>query len=345
MDRELELQTFAQTLSMSRSIVILTGAGISVSAGFSTFLNAAGKYDSMARGIFDRATLGCDSSKLYKKAAELVLQKKEAPATVTHDFFRYLLSRNMLSRIYSQNFDGLEEYLGTGPKGILRLSDKTIFLHGQIDRVCCSLCRKKTTLNEHILKEWKSGKAPPCEFCQRTTWSGRRVKVGVLGPDIALYNDAVDQVREEAIYQAQLQDSKEIDMFIIVGTSMRQDVSGALQMTKTFCKFARSHAPGRKVIFYINPNPPPSYIRKEIDQWIGGESDSVFRRTLFLLNPKAVLHSRVKRTASCDTIQETGLELEKRKRPAPGSLYCPTDNSKDRKVIATSEYFKKSKRK
>ena len=70
---------FAAQLMNAQYVVVLTGSGISVNAGFQTFINEDGVYDKVAKSIFDRFALGNDNWKLYKEAAKLVQIKRSAP--------------------------------------------------------------------------------------------------------------------------------------------------------------------------------------------------------------------------------------------------------------------------
>ena len=171
------------------------------------------------------------------------------------------MSKSILGRIYSQNFDGLEERLGSGPGGSIRLSDFTVYLHGKIDHYRCTMCNFNGPIDEHTFHCWLSGSAPACCECKPTSQFGRPLRVGVNAPDITLYNEALPEKREREVFEANQVDYPNVDLLIIVGTSLRTNVVGALSLAQGLAKNARKNAKGKLAVFFVNPKEPPDYFK------------------------------------------------------------------------------------
>ena len=96
---------FAAHIKEANYIVVLTGSGISVNAGFQTFVNEACVYDKAAKSIFDRFALGKYTWKLYKQAAKLIQIKRSAPGI--HDSFNPYFNL-YFSNLYTRFFQVLD---------------------------------------------------------------------------------------------------------------------------------------------------------------------------------------------------------------------------------------------
>ena len=171
------------------------------------------------------------------------------------------MSKSILGRIYSQNFDGLEERLGSGPGGTIRLSDFTVYLHGRIDHFRCTMCNSNGLIDEQTFQCWVTGSAPPCASCKSTSRFGRPLSVGIKAPDITLYNEKLPEEREREVLEVNQVDFPQIDLLIIVGTSLRTNVVGALTLAQGLAKNARKNRKGELAVFFVNPNEPPDYFK------------------------------------------------------------------------------------
>jgi NAD-dependent deacetylase sirtuin 2 len=101
-----------------KNVIVMAGAGISVSAGIPDFRTpGTGLYDNLAKynlpeptAVFDIHFFRENPAPFYQLAKELFPgQYKPTP---THNFIRLLHDRGLLLRCYTQNIDSLEAEAG-----------------------------------------------------------------------------------------------------------------------------------------------------------------------------------------------------------------------------------------
>jgi hypothetical protein len=125
-----------------KNIIILTGAGISTSAGIPDFrTKGTGLYDNLqeynlpyAEAVFDISYFRSKPQAFYTLAKE-IMPGKYAP-TLTHHFIKFLDDKGILLRCYTQNIDGLERLAGLN-------EDKLVEAHGTFATSKCIKCHYK----------------------------------------------------------------------------------------------------------------------------------------------------------------------------------------------------------
>lgn len=125
-----------------KRIVILTGAGISVSAGIPDFRSpGTGLYDNLkqydlpyAEAIFDIDYFKTQPEPFYK-LAESFLSLDKFDATPTHHFCKLLFDKDIVKHYVTQNIDNLESKAGFTNEQILQA-------HGANFGATCSRCKK-----------------------------------------------------------------------------------------------------------------------------------------------------------------------------------------------------------
>lgn len=135
------LASFAARLRGSGKVVVLAGAGISVSAGIPDFRSpGSGLYHNLARyhlsraeDIFTLGFFGSEPRPFFHLARELY-PGNFAP-TLTHYFLRLLQDKGKLLRIYTQNIDTLERVAGL-------TEEKLVEAHGSFASATCRSCGK-----------------------------------------------------------------------------------------------------------------------------------------------------------------------------------------------------------
>jgi NAD-dependent SIR2 family protein deacetylase len=127
----------------AKNIVVLCGAGISVSAGIPDFRSVdTGIYATLAKEgklpksgkVEDVFNLECfreDPSHFFNQARGLL--STEYQPTLCHYFFQLLNKKGVLRRIYSQNIDCLERKAGLP-------QEKVVLCHGSYDGAECVEC-------------------------------------------------------------------------------------------------------------------------------------------------------------------------------------------------------------
>ena len=179
-------------------------------------------------------------------------------ATLTHQFFKRLMQENKLQRIYSQNIDMLESHMKSGPRGSIRLEDKTVFLHGTIMHQKCSINpAHRSLISEAVREAWKREELMHCTECFPYNSFGRPISVGIMGPDIDLYNSG-NSSRADSIGELMEMDLQCADCLLVVGTSLRKEVVGARKLVTGFSKEILRKG---GLTFWINPAESPKGFR------------------------------------------------------------------------------------
>ncbi|KAI4622090.1 hypothetical protein J4E83_004829 [Alternaria metachromatica] len=148
------LEALAQYIKDGRAkkIVVMTGAGISTSAGIPDFRSPeTGLYANLARlnlpypeAVFDIDFFRKTPEPFYSLAQELYPGKFRP--TITHSFISLLYQKGLLLKLFTQNIDCLEREAGVP-------GDKIIEAHGSFATQCCIDCKKsypKERMNEAI---------------------------------------------------------------------------------------------------------------------------------------------------------------------------------------------------
>jgi len=261
-DDKKEFQNIAKTIRKSRKCIVVTGAGISVSGGIPDFRSSDGLYNLVknkfpqavvkGKDLFD-ATLFRDpvtTKVFYTFMGELKEILNKAKITPTHRFVKDLDNQGKLLRCYTQNIDSLERRLKLSTDITDKKNAKIVQLHGDMDRVVCTLCQETFEFTNEHKKIFKEGNSVPCPSCQskstiRELTGKRAIAVGSLRPNIVLYNEHHingDLINDFASYDI----SKKPDLLIVIGTSLK--VYGIKNLVKRLANVVHSRKNG-KVIF------------------------------------------------------------------------------------------------
>ena len=132
-------------MQRSKKMVVITGAGVSVSCGIPDFRSKeSGLYNTLncadfgipsAELLFDLDFFMIDAGPFYRFAPSLLPQEEMRPS-FCHSFIGLLENKKKLLRNYSQNVDGLERKAGI--KNVLEC-------HGTMSMFYCTgaKCKKK----------------------------------------------------------------------------------------------------------------------------------------------------------------------------------------------------------
>ena len=121
-----------ELLQNKKNIIVLCGAGISVSCGIPDFRSANGLYNTLnyqdlglscAEDLFDLEAFTDDPRPFFRFAHTLY------PGSIdpgpSHKFLAWLDRQGMLLRVYTQNIDSLEAAAGVR-------KDKIVYAHGSL---------------------------------------------------------------------------------------------------------------------------------------------------------------------------------------------------------------------
>eukprot|EP00397_Hematodinium_sp_SG-2012_P030329 GEMP01032119.1.p1 GENE.GEMP01032119.1~~GEMP01032119.1.p1 ORF type:complete len:339 (+),score=68.56 GEMP01032119.1:513-1529(+) len=199
--------TIKSLIAEKKKIVVMAGAGMSVSAGIPDFRSpGTGLYHNLKKyNLPDLPSpehlFSIDYFKEHPMAFTL-RAKSMMPGTfkptLTHYFIKLLANNGLLSRLYTQNIDTLELLAGIP-------EDLIVFAHGSFaDCHCIGSGHHRMTLDQwrfHVDKE----DPPRCQQCD-----------SLVKPDIVFFGENLPKRYADLRHQ----DLEEADMLIIIGTSL-----------------------------------------------------------------------------------------------------------------------------
>jgi NAD+-dependent protein deacetylase sirtuin 1 len=223
-------------IKQAKNIIILTGAGVSVSCGIPDFRSRDGVYSRLSheypnlpdpQAMFDIKYFFQDPRPFFKFAREIFPgQFKPSPS---HQFIRKLEDRGVLLRNYTQNIDTLERIAGI---------TKLIECHGSFATASCTRCKFRINgdaIREHILQQ----RIPICFLCNPHQSAQMEVSVatnadspesteeqeqlrnlvetGIFKPDIVFFGEELPDDFHDSIDT----DRHKCDLLIVIGSSLK----------------------------------------------------------------------------------------------------------------------------
>jgi NAD-dependent histone deacetylase SIR2 len=266
-----QLERLLKVLHKKRKIVVVAGAGISVSAGIPDFRSSTGLFKTLksehnlkssGKDLFDAAVYKDNDSttSFHTMVRSLATTTKTAAATPFHHMLATLAHEGRLLRLYTQNVDGIDTALPPlATKVPLERKGpwpKTVQLHGSLEKMVCTKCHQTSDLNPELF----DGPVPPtCPTCEesdgvRTQHAGKRSHgIGRLRPRMVLYNE--HNPDDEAIGSVVKADMRtRPDAVIVVGTTLK--VPGVKRIVREMSAIVRDRKDGGMAI-WINNEPPP----------------------------------------------------------------------------------------
>lgn len=199
-------------LAAYRNIVVLTGAGISHSAGLPTYRGAGGLWSdpelaalSDARALIDRRADACD---LFWRFRGAIAKAEPTPAHRALAAFEARLPPGARFLIVTQNVDGLHQRAG---------SRSVCEYHGSLARWRCDACR--------TVREPPDGEPPAC--------CGERMR-----PDVVMFGEMIPIDAERAAKHA----LRDCDLFVAIGTS------GTVAPASSFVRWAELNGARRVLL-------------------------------------------------------------------------------------------------
>ena len=184
-------------------ILFMVGAGISTSAGIPDFRSNTGlfkqlqeKYNlSSPEQFFEKSTFLKNPMYFYEFTKLFDLSKVNP--TISHKFMNFFVNKNIVKYIFTQNIDGLE-------KKAKIPDEKLIFAHGNFYTGHCANCNCSIDI-EKINEGIEKGEIYYCPKCG-----------GPCKPNVVFYGEGLPMRFFE-----KLQESKDVDLIIIMGTSLK----------------------------------------------------------------------------------------------------------------------------
>lgn len=222
------LDDIVRLLKGAQKIIVLTGAGVSVSCGIPDFRSRDGIYSRLAmdfpnlpdpQAMFDISFFTQDPRPFFKFARDIYPGKfKPSPC---HRFIKLLEKHNKLLRNYTQNIDTLEKEAQI---------ERVIECHGSFATATCTRCDHKVNadaIRDIVLAQ----KIPLCEKCHAnegdsvsTDDLGREatnykdlVHSGIMKPDIVFFGEGLP----DTFHEAMTADNSECDLLLVIGSSLK----------------------------------------------------------------------------------------------------------------------------
>ncbi|EER08098.1 NAD-dependent deacetylase sirtuin-2, putative [Perkinsus marinus ATCC 50983] len=203
-----------------KRIIVMAGAGISVSAGIPDFRTpGSGLYYNLQsyklgrpEDMFSMDFFKKNPYPFYHFAKHLWPTGQHRP-TPTHYFVRLLQEKGLLHRMYTQNIDGLERLAGVKDENLVEA-------HGTFSTASCIKCRAVVDpiqVRDAIL----AGNVPVmCDVCSSNTKFDPSIvaqDVGLIKPDIVFFGESLPR-RFHTLMQS---DFETCDLLIVMGTSLK----------------------------------------------------------------------------------------------------------------------------
>ena len=207
-EEEIDLccKNIARIISKSQKIVILTGAGISVSSGIPDFRSSNGLWKKYDPKIYANYTNFLNQPELFwKMSTELKKTLKNRKPTKSHFALTELQKIGKLDCLITQNVDNLHQLSGT---------KNVIELHGT-GKIChCISCDYQGNIDIVLpddLIPWID--IPHCPLC------GNLVKL-----DVVLFGEKL----QNEIFEKAFEYASNCDVFIVIGSSLEVMPANAL---------------------------------------------------------------------------------------------------------------------
>ncbi|XP_074657805.1 NAD-dependent protein deacetylase sirtuin-2-like [Tubulanus polymorphus] len=186
-----------------KNIIVMTGAGISTSAGIPDFRSpGSGLYHNLEKYDLPNPQAIFDIG-FFKENPEpfFMLAKNLWPGvfkpTPCHYFIRLLHEKGMLLRTFTQNIDTLERVAGIP-------GDEIVEAHGTFHTSHCLGCRKEYS-QDWMKEQIFTGGVPKCTDCE-----------GLVKPDIVFFGEALPN----RFFECAKSDFEKCDLLIIMGSSL-----------------------------------------------------------------------------------------------------------------------------
>jgi NAD-dependent SIR2 family protein deacetylase len=239
-------EEIANLLNGRKNIIVLVGAGISVSCGIPDFRSkGSGLYSTLdtdglglscPEDLFDWDFFQEDPAPFFKFAHNIYFplggNKKVEPSD-SHKLLAMFEQKKMLLRVYSQNIDGLENVAGVSNR-------KMVYAHGSLQWAKCCKCQRRVS-SDDILPAIEQGTVPICQaetkqptrrnnnsnnvstprepsqrVKKRQRSSSNDVCGGVFKPSVTFFGETLN----DSVRRSLEADRDKVDALIVIGTSL-----------------------------------------------------------------------------------------------------------------------------
>lgn len=193
------VEQVAELLRASRSILFITGAGLSADSGLPTYRGIGGLYQNRdaeegvpIETLLSRETIAARPELTWKYLLQIEQACRAAEPNRGHEVIAAMESRFERVWVLTQNVDGFHHRAG---------SRNVIDIHGNLHRIRCMHCPY-----QQFVRDYSELSVPPrCPSCR-----------GVLRPDVVLFGERLP-ARQLATYQAETRQG--FDLVFSIGTT------------------------------------------------------------------------------------------------------------------------------
>jgi NAD-dependent deacetylase sirtuin 1 len=213
LDHVTSLDDVVGLIEQSQKIIVLSGAGMSVSCGIPDFRSPDGLYAKLAvlypeltdpQSMFDIKFFQLDPRPFFNFAKEIFPGKYQP--SVSHRFVKTLEEKGKLLRNYTQNIDTLEQSAGI---------ERVIYCHGSFMTATCRKCKFQApidTIKDDIMNE----SIPYCAKCCNSTQSANETEdsesdedeLGIMKPDIVFFGEGLPDSFHQQLHEDKTQVSQ-----------------------------------------------------------------------------------------------------------------------------------------
>jgi NAD-dependent protein deacetylase/lipoamidase len=208
---EEKLKKIAQWITISKRVILFSGAGLSTESGIPDFRSPGGVWDRYDPEDFSFQNFIASETareRYWQMATEMYTPMKTARPNLAHLAIAELEKMGKLDCVITQNIDGLHMKAGNS-------EEKVIQLHGTALFVACLNCNKRFDRDE-IQERIKNGeKAPHCDACH-----------GPLKPATISFGQSMPEKETQEAYHR----SSRCDLFIAVGSSLVVQPAASMPM-------------------------------------------------------------------------------------------------------------------
>lgn len=195
-----KFEIFKALIQHSRSLVVLTGAGVSTLSGIPDFRSSQGVSATRWNGyrvedILSISLFRKDPSLFYAWAREVWYQLDSYQPNSVHHMLAILEEKGYIQGLFTQNIDMLHTKAG---------SKKCYELHGSALHHHCTFCNSYYTYSQ-IQPIVMAGEVPLCTQCNH-----------VIKPDIVLYGENLDPLILSRSYEM----FRHTDLCLVLGSSL-----------------------------------------------------------------------------------------------------------------------------
>ncbi|GES89446.1 SIR2-domain-containing protein [Rhizophagus clarus] len=205
------LEDVIELLRVSKNIMVLTGAGVSVSCGIPDFRSENGIYSRLSefdlddpQDMFD-INYFRDCPEVFYSFAKEIYPSNFTPSP-SHYFVKLLEEKGKLLRNYTQNIDTLEQVAGI---------ENVLQCHGSFATASCIVCGYKVDGNEikdDILNQRVS-------YCPKCTTDDDDIgeSASIMKPDIVFFGEKLPPEFDRSFPR----DREKVDLLIVMGSSLK----------------------------------------------------------------------------------------------------------------------------